>query len=133
MKLQSVDSPIIIQSGNVELGDALIDHARRAILRRAGKYFGRLNRATVHFTRDGIGYRCSAQVQMGGLNSASAEAQHKDIYRAFDQALEKASKQLRRTKREVREDKAASRSTMADKPAWPARGRRGLPAHGDRS
>jgi ribosomal subunit interface protein len=105
MKLQNVDSPIIVQSGNVEIGEALTEHARGAILRSASKYFGRLNRATVHFSRDGIGYRCSVQVQMGGLGAASGEARHKDIYRAFDQAHERVSKQLRRAKRELREDK----------------------------
>ena len=35
----------------------------------------------------------------------SAEARDKDIYVAFNAALEKVAKQLRRTKREVREDK----------------------------
>jgi ribosomal subunit interface protein len=105
MKLQSVDSPIIVQSGNVELGEALKEHAREAILRSAAKYFGRLNRATVHFTREGINYRSSVQIQMGALKPASAEGQHKDIYRAFDLALEKAAKQLRRAKRELRDDK----------------------------
>jgi ribosome-associated translation inhibitor RaiA len=34
-----------------------------------------------------------------------AEASHRDIYRAFDGTLEKIAKQLRRTKREMREDK----------------------------
>jgi ribosomal subunit interface protein len=105
MKLQTVDTPITVRSSNVELGEALTEHARQGILRSASKYFGRLNRANVHFSRDGIGYRCSAQVQMGGLKAASGEGQDKDIYRAFDQALERVSKQLRRTKRELREDK----------------------------
>jgi ribosomal subunit interface protein len=90
MKLQSVDTPISARSSTVELGEALTEHARQGILRSANKYFGRLNRASVHFSRDGIGYRCSAQVQMGGLKIASGEGQHKDIYRAYDQALEAA-------------------------------------------
>ena len=44
-------------------------------------------------------------MQMGGLPMKSAEARDKDIYAAFNAALEKVGKQLRRTKREVREDK----------------------------
>ena len=43
---------------------------------------------------------------MGGLKRVSAEAQHKDIYSAFNSALEKVGTQLRRAKREMREDKA---------------------------
>jgi ribosomal subunit interface protein len=105
MKLQSGDSAIIVESGNVQMGDALAEHARIAILQSAGKYLDRLNRATVHFSREGHGYRCSIQMQMGGLTGASAHAQHKDIYRAFDQAHQRVAKQLRRAKRELRDDK----------------------------
>jgi ribosome-associated translation inhibitor RaiA len=43
---------------------------------------------------------------MGGLPMKSAEAQNKDIYLSFNAALAKVAKQLRRTKRELREDKA---------------------------
>jgi ribosomal subunit interface protein len=87
------------------MGDALAEHARIAILQSAGKYLDRLNRATVHFSREGHGYRCSIQMQMGGLTGASAHAQHEDIYRAFDQAHQRVAKQLRRAKRELRNDK----------------------------
>jgi ribosomal subunit interface protein len=64
-----------------------------------------LNTASIHFNREGITYRCSVNMQMGGLPMKSAEARDKDIYVAFNAALEKVAKQLRRTKREVREDK----------------------------
>jgi ribosomal subunit interface protein len=105
MKLESVDKNITVQSSSVDLGSSLADHARESILRVASKYFGRLNTAAVHFNREGITYRCSVNMQMGGLPMKSAEARDKDIYVAFNTALEKVAKQLRRTKREVREDK----------------------------
>jgi ribosomal subunit interface protein len=106
MRLESVDKGITIQSSNVHLGDRLPDYARENILRVASKYFGRLNTAAVHFTKDGITYRCSVNMQMGAIPMKSAEARDKDIYLAFNAALEKVAKQLRRTKRELREDKA---------------------------
>jgi ribosomal subunit interface protein len=106
MKLQTVDKDITVQSSNVDLGSSLPEHARESILRVASKYFGRLNTASVHFNREGITYRCSVNMQMGALPMKSAEARDKDIYLAFNAALEKVAKQLRRTKREVREDKA---------------------------
>ena len=93
MKLQGVNSAIIVESGNVQMGDALAEHAR-TILQSAGKYFGRLHRVTVHFSREGFGYRCSIKMQMGGLTAASTQAQHKDIYRAFNHAHERVAKQL---------------------------------------
>jgi ribosomal subunit interface protein len=105
MKLQTVDKDITVQSSNVDLGSNLPGHARESILRVAGKYFGRLNTASVHFNREGITYRCSVNIQMGALPMKSGEARDKDIYVAFNAALEKVAKQLRRTKREVREDK----------------------------
>jgi ribosomal subunit interface protein len=106
MKLESVDKAIMIQSSNVHLGDRLPEHAREGILRVASKYFGRLNTASAHFSKEGISYRCSVNMQMGGLSMKSAEAKDKDIYLAFNAALAKVGKQLRRTKRELREDKA---------------------------
>ena len=105
MKLESVDSPITIGSGNIDLGDALRTHAEQSILNVAGKYFGRLTLASAHFNKEGNDYRCSVNLQMGGMPMVSGESEAKDIRLAFDGALGKAAKQLRRMKREVREDK----------------------------
>jgi ribosomal subunit interface protein len=107
MKLKSVDRDISVQSSNVDLGDALPAHARQAILRVAGKYFGRLHSAAVHFAREGQTYCCTVNMQMGALRMRSAEAESPDIYAAFDAALEKVATQLRRTKRAVRDHKGA--------------------------
>jgi ribosomal subunit interface protein len=106
MKLQGVDRTILVQSSNIDLGEVLPDYARTSILQMAGKYFGRLNTATVYFNREGPMYRCTVNVQMGALKMMSGESQNTDIYAAFRIALEKVSKQLRRAKRELREDKA---------------------------
>jgi ribosomal subunit interface protein len=105
MRLETVDKNITVQSSSIDLGSSLPGHVRDSVLRIASKYFGRLNTASVHFNREGITYRCSVNMQMGGIPMKSAEARDKDIYVAFNAALEKVGKQLRRTKREVREDK----------------------------
>jgi ribosomal subunit interface protein len=105
MKLKSVDGSITVQSSNIDLGEVLPVHARQSVVRVAAKYFGRLNTAAVHFTREGATYRCTVNMQMGALPMKSAEAKNKDIYAAFNAALEKVAKQLRRAKRELREDK----------------------------
>ena len=106
MAQDGADRAITIQSSNIHLGDGLPDYARENILQVASKYFGRLNTASAHFTKEGITYRCSVNMQMGGLPMKSAEGKDKDIYLAFNAALGKVAKQLRRTKRELREDKA---------------------------
>src|SRR5829696_201517 len=105
MRLETIDKNITVQSSSIDLGSSLPGHVRDSVLRVASKYFGRLNTASVHFNREGITYRCSVNMQMGGLPMKSAEARDKDIYVAFNAALEKVGKQLRRTKREVRKDK----------------------------
>jgi ribosomal subunit interface protein len=106
MKLKGVDRTILVQSSNIDLGDALPDYARTSILQMAGKYFGHLSAASVHFTREGVTYRCTINVQMGALKMMSGEAKSTDIYAAFSLALERVAKQLRRAKRELREAKA---------------------------
>ena len=105
MKLRSVDRTISVQSSNIDLGSALPAQARQSILRVAGKYFGRLSAAAVHFTRDGKTYRCTVNMQMGALKMTSAEGTSSEIYAAFNSALEKVATQLRRAKRVFRDEK----------------------------
>ncbi len=105
MKLNIIEAPITVQSSTVDLGEILPAHARQSILRVADKYFGRLTRASVHFNREGPNYRCTVTIQMGGTKPAAGEALDENCYRAFDMALSKTAKQLRRKKRAVRDDK----------------------------
>jgi ribosomal subunit interface protein len=106
MKLKGVDRTILVQSSNIDLGDMLPDYVRTSILQLAGKYFGDLNTASVHFTRESVTYRCTVNVQVGALKMMSGEAKSTGIYAAFRLALERVAKQLRRAKRALCEDKA---------------------------
>ncbi|MFC4171947.1 ribosome hibernation-promoting factor, HPF/YfiA family [Microvirga sp. GCM10011540] len=105
MDLASAEKTITVKSSSVELSDAFRDQAQQGIARVAGKYFGHLNTASVHVSREGSHFRCTVNIQMGALKTMSAESQDKDCYVAFKAALEKVEKQLRRAKRELREDK----------------------------
>jgi ribosomal subunit interface protein len=105
MKLESVATEITVQSSTVDLGDAFRQHARDGILRTASKYFGRLTTGSAHVAREGASYRCTVVMQAGALKTMAGEATDKEIYVAFDRALDKVAKQLRRMKRELREDK----------------------------
>ena len=91
MTLERVDKTITVQSSNVDLGDTLRDHAEESIRRTASKYFGHLNTAAVHFTKEGVNYRCTVNMQMGALKMMSGEAQNKDAYAAFSTALNKSA------------------------------------------
>jgi ribosomal subunit interface protein len=98
---------VTVQSSNIDLGEVLPQHAREGVERVAGKYFGQLTTAAVHFTREGPSYRCTVNMQMSGTKMMTGEALNEDAFQAFNAALNKAAKQLRRKKREVREDKGA--------------------------
>jgi ribosomal subunit interface protein len=100
-----MNEDITIGSSNIDLGDALRGHVRAEVLGLAEKYLQHLTRAGVHFAHEGPDFRCSVNVQIGALPVMAGEATAKDAYLAFNQALEKVAKQLRRTKRAVREDK----------------------------
>ena len=109
MRLKRSSCNILVQSSNVDLGSVLPDYARAGIMQVASKYIGNLNIAAVHFNREGGGYRCTVNLQMGALPMMSGEADHRNAYAAFRRALEKVAKQLRRAKRELREDKPVER------------------------
>jgi ribosomal subunit interface protein len=104
LNAQDIDRHIAVHGSNIHLGDGLPDHARESIRRVAAKYIGRLSGGSAHFGRDGATYRCCVVITMDGLPAKSAEASDGNIYTAFNSALAKVAKQLRRTKREIRED-----------------------------
>jgi ribosomal subunit interface protein len=101
---QTTYNIVSVESANVHLGDGLPVHAWESIRRVAGKYFGHLSTASVQFGREGNDYRCTLTMQMGSLPVRSGEACNKDIYAAFDAALAKVTKQLRRAKWAQRDD-----------------------------
>jgi ribosomal subunit interface protein len=101
-----METKITVQSSTTDLGEALPRHARQSIERVTGKYFGQLTSAAVHFTREGSNHRCIVNVHMNGTQPVTGEALNDDAFQAFNMALEKTAKQLRRKKRAVREDKA---------------------------
>ena len=105
MAIERAESPITMESSNQPITDLLREHGRDAILKTAEKYLGNLVSASVHFTGEGILSRCSVVMQVGGLPRMAADASDKDMRAAFNHALDKVATQMRRTKRELREDK----------------------------
>ena len=107
MDLRIVNKVIAVQSSNIDLGEAFREFATQSILRTTIKYFGQLNTAAVHVSREGPMFRCTVNVQLSGLKMMLAEFQHEDCYQAFKSALEKIETQLRRAKRELRGNRAS--------------------------
>lgn len=137
MNTRRVDAPIVVRSSSIGLGAALRERARASVERVAAKYFGRLNAATVYFSRDGRGYRCTVNIDMGTLRIVTGESLGFCCHVVFDAAMRKVAKQLRRLKRTLRDDKIPRAGRMpAEAPArhW-SRVRRvrqaGIVHHGD--
>jgi ribosomal subunit interface protein len=99
------DENITVGSAHVDLGGSFREQAQQRIREVANKYLGNLIMASVHVAREGDDYRCSVNMQMGGNTMVSAEALAQNVPLAFRTALNKVQKQLRRTKRLLREDR----------------------------
>jgi ribosomal subunit interface protein len=111
--MKQTGTPIKINGTNIDLGEALPHYVQEKLLHVAGTYFGRLNHATVGFTRDGHSYCCTINIQVSNLRMIVAEASAGDCHQAFDQALGKVDKQLRRRKRRMIDSNRSQMSAPA--------------------
>ena len=101
MKLNGTGTPIRINGNNIDLGEALPHKVQEELLHVIEAHFGRLNHATVGFTRDGHWYCCTITVPVGNLTMIVAEASAGACHQAFDQALAKIGRHLHRRSRRV--------------------------------
>lgn len=93
---------ISIKGKNLDVGDALRGHAEGHLSSAVDKYFMHATDASVVFTRQGRQLRADISVHPGprGL-VVQGRSESDDPYAAFDGALERISKQLRRYKRKL--------------------------------
>lgn len=93
---------ISVKGKNIDVGDALREHVNGRLGSAVAKYFARAIDATTVFTREGRTLRADITVHPGprGL-IVQGRAEADEAYAAFDGALERISKQLRRYKRRL--------------------------------
>jgi len=93
---------ISVKGKNIDVGDALRGHVEEHLGNAVAKYFARAIDATTVFTREGRTLRADISVHPGprGL-LVQGRADGDEAYAAFDGALERISKQLRRYKRRL--------------------------------
>lgn len=91
-----------VSGKQIDIGAALPDHVRQRLEVSLSKHFDRGVEANVVFSHEGPGYRadCTAHLDTGVILKAQGEAQ--DAHHAFEAALEKLEKQIRRHKRRLR-------------------------------
>ena len=87
----------------IDVGDALRSHVDERLLSAVSKYFDRAVGANVVFSRGAKGFlKCDASVDLASGMHAQAQAEAEEIYAAFEQAVDRIEKQIRRYKRRLK-------------------------------
>ena len=93
---------ISVKGRNLDVGDALKGHVEDHLSSAVTKYFIRAIDASVVFSREGRSLRADISVHPGPRGMVvQGGSESNDPYAAFDGALERISKQLRRYKRRL--------------------------------
>lgn len=115
---------ISVKGKNLDVGEALRGHAEGHLSSAVGKYFGRAIDASVVFTRQGRQLRADISVHPGPRGMVvQGRSEADDAYAAFDGALARISKQLRRYKRRLsshRKGHDKGRDKGYGEEIWPA-------------
>lgn len=92
-----------VSGKQIEIGEALPEQVRTRLESAIGKYFDGGADANVVFSHEGVFYRadCSAHLDSGVTLKAQGEGE--DAWRAFDMALERIEKQVRRYMRRLKD------------------------------
>jgi ribosomal subunit interface protein len=96
---------ISISGKHMETGEALKTHVTEHLTTAVGKYFKDAINAQAIFSKRGNFFECEIIVNEGIKNglAITAKDESDDVYGAFDSALAKAEKQLRRHKRKLKD------------------------------
>jgi len=93
---------ISVKGRNLDVGDALRGHVTDTLNNAVTKYFMRAIDANVVFSRQGHRLRADISVHPGPRGMVvQGGSESEDAYAAFDGALERIAKQLRRYKRRL--------------------------------
>lgn len=108
---------IQVSGKQIDIGEALQAHVTGALAEATGKYAGRPIGATVVFSRPGHGMACEIIVHLSTGLTAQANGAAPDAYAAFDAALGRMAKQLRRHKRRLKDHHAGRSGPITAIPA----------------
>ncbi|MEE8393299.1 MAG: ribosome-associated translation inhibitor RaiA [Rhodospirillales bacterium] len=94
---------ISVKGKHVDVGDALRGHVEGNLKSNVKKYFDRAIGATVIFSREAHMFRADISVHAGRGMTMQGKSTGEDAYAAFDGAVARIGKQLRRYKRRIRD------------------------------
>lgn len=108
---------IQVSGKNIDLGDALQAHVTNQLTEGVTKYFGRGAEAIVTFNRERHLVECEMTAHLDSGVFLAAHGEGGDAYAAFDTALEKLEKRVRRYKRRLKNHHANGKGPMPAEPA----------------
>ena len=94
---------VSVKGKHVDVGEALRDHVIDHLDRSVRKYFDKALDANVTFSREGHSFRADISVHSGRGVVVQGGGDGGDAYAAFDGALGRIAKQLRRYKRRLKD------------------------------
>jgi ribosomal subunit interface protein len=104
---------IVVSGKQLDLGEALQRHASERLDAAVGKYFDAAIEAHAVFSRTAHMFHCDCLVHVGSGIDVKSEGEATEIYAAFDQALDRLAKQLRRDKRRRRSHQGGRKTPPA--------------------
>ena len=96
-----------IKGKQIDVGEALTSHIENALESAVAKYFDNAIESTVVLAREARLLRADISVHVGRGIVIQSHAEAGDAYGAFDTAVEKIAKRLRRYKRRLRDHRKA--------------------------
>jgi ribosomal subunit interface protein len=95
---------IKVIGSNVEIGDSLTNHVKNHLEKSVKKYFDTAIESDVHFSKDGLLFKVVIVINEGVKSGivVKSDAQGGDVYGCFNEACEKAVKQLSRYKEKIK-------------------------------
>jgi ribosome hibernation promoting factor len=94
---------ITVKGKNINVGDSLREHVEKNLDSDVKKYFDRALHATVIFSKEAHMFRSDVSVHAGRGMVMQGKGSADEVHAAFDGALERITKQLRRYKRRLRD------------------------------
>jgi ribosomal subunit interface protein len=101
-----------ITGKGIDLGESLQNHVREQMAAGVHKYFDRSAEANVNFGKEGNDFTTEATVHLASGVVLSANGRGGEAYGAFDQAMEKLEKRVRRYKRRLKDHHAKGRAPL---------------------
>lgn len=92
---------LLVSGKHLDVGDSLRGHVTEAVAGAAERYFGRAIEGKVVFQRARHAFRADISLHVARGISVQAHGEAEDPYIAFDQAMDRLNKRLRRHKRRL--------------------------------